>query len=482
MRKKTPFFPNMISFLLKLLLLGGLCVAFVFVLFFFYGNRIPFHRNGYYLIIALYAVALYGLMHIYHCFKFDRVSGRELLLSTFLACVIVNAAIYLVISLVCLGFINAWYMLGLMGVQLVYAALIIFIMRNIYPHLFPTRRLLIICGKDGPQSRQLAMMYARRKSHYRRVDRVVVQPGMGDIGQLLESYDQFLLCEVEEPILSTVLDFAYLNNRSIYIQPTLSQFLLSSAHHTQFQDILLLHQPSQVMTPEQRFLKRTMDIVISGLGLVILSPIMLLVALAIKLSDHGPVFFKQDRCTLDGRIFSIYKFRSMRVDAEKDGAKLATQGDDRITPVGRFIRRVRLDEIPQLINIFKGEMSIVGPRPERIENVEAYQAQLPEFSYRLKVKAGLTGLAQVQGRYNTSPRDKLMFDLQYIQNFSIWLDLRILLQTIKTLFTPESTQGFDEGQTASTVAAAGVSAPPANTHQPEGSPAHSTQEGGETTP
>ena len=177
------------------------------------------------------------------------------------------------------------------------------------------------------------------------------------------------------------------------------------------------------------------------------APVMLAVAFAIK-RDGGPAFYRQCRLTKDGKRFDVLKFRSMRVDAEKDGvARLSTgDADPRITPVGHFIRKCRIDELPQLINILKGDMTIVGPRPERPEIAAQYEKELPEFSLRLQAKAGLTGYAQVYGKYNTTPYDKLQMDLMYIAHPSFWEDLRIIFATIKILFLPESTEGVAEGQ------------------------------------
>lgn len=201
--------------------------------------------------------------------------------------------------------------------------------------------------------------------------------------------------------------------------------------------------------PEYLFVKRLLDIVISAIALVILSPIFLVTAIAIKATDHGPVFYKQIRLTKDGKKFGILKFRSMRVDAEKDGVARLSSGenDDRITPVGKIIRACRVDELPQLINILKGDLSIVGPRPERPEIAAQYCEEMPEFSLRLQAKAGLTGYAQVYGKYNTTPYDKLTMDLMYIAHPSIVEDLKIMFATVKILFMPESTEGVSEGQT-----------------------------------
>ena len=197
---------------------------------------------------------------------------------------------------------------------------------------------------------------------------------------------------------------------------------------------------------ESLALKRCVDILLSGCLLLLFSPVMLITALAIKVCDRGPVFYRQERLTLEGKIFRIYKFRSMRIDAEKDGvARLATMHDERITAVGKWIRRWRLDELPQLLNVLKGEMSMVGPRPERPEIAAEYQSWMPEFSYRLKVKAGITGYAQILGRYDTTPYDKLLLDLMYIEGYSLFLDIKLILMTLKVLFWPESSAGIKDG-------------------------------------
>ena len=186
-----------------------------------------------------------------------------------------------------------------------------------------------------------------------------------------------------------------------------------------------------------------MDIVISLFALIITSPVMLITALAIKLYDGGPVMFRQKRCTIHGKTFYIHKFRSMIVNAESEGEVIpATDHDPRITPVGNFIRKTRIDELPQMIDILVGNMSVVGPRPERVEHVEKYTEDIPEFTYRLKVKGGLTGYAQIYGKYNTTAYDKLKLDLMYIQNYSVLLDIKLILMTIKIIFMKESTEGF----------------------------------------
>ena len=201
---------------------------------------------------------------------------------------------------------------------------------------------------------------------------------------------------------------------------------------------------SNGLTIEQRAVKRFFDVLLSSFALLVLSPLFAVVALAIKLTDGGPVFYKQRRCTRDLREFDILKFRSMIVDAEKNGPQPAVDNDSRITKVGKIIRAMRIDELPQILNIIKGDMSIVGPRPERIEHVAKYSAEIPEFVCRYKVKGGLTGYAQVFGKYNTSAYNKLKMDLMYIQNYSLALDIKLIIMTVKILFKKESTEGFKE--------------------------------------
>lgn len=213
-----------------------------------------------------------------------------------------------------------------------------------------------------------------------------------------------------------------------------------------FDDTSMMHSAPKGLTMEQRILKRLGDILLSVLCLILASPVMLVTAIAIKLEDGGSVFYRQRRATYGGRTFEVIKFRSMR-EADGNDHRSVTKDDDRITRVGRVIRKYRIDELPQLINVLKSDMSFVGPRPEMIENVEKYTRELPEFSYRLWAKAGLTGMAQVYGKYNTSPKEKLTMDLIYIEQYSLLLDIKLLLRTVLVLFTPdESTEAFDKDE------------------------------------
>ena len=234
-----------------------------------------------------------------------------------------------------------------------------------------------------------------------------------------------------------------------FFLPHVGDVLMKGSQHIQTFSSPVHHFSYKHNPPEYLFVKRLFDILASMCAIVILSPVMLLTAIAIKAYDRGPAIYKQVRLTKDGKEFRIMKFRSMRVDAEKDGvARLSTgDQDDRITPIGRFVRKCRLDELPQLFNILKGEMSFVGPRPERPEIAEQYYKSLPDFKLRLQVKAGLTGYAQVYGKYNSDPYEKLEFDLLYINDMSVVTDLALIFATFSILFVPESTEGIESGAT-----------------------------------
>lgn len=244
-----------------------------------------------------------------------------------------------------------------------------------------------------------------------------------------------------------LLKFCYGKSIRVYVIPKITDVIMLGTEELHVFDSPILLNREYSLTVEQRIFKRTTDVICSLLLLVLASPIMLITAIAIKLYDGGPILYKQVRCTIHQQEFEIMKFRSMRTDAEKDGvARLAQKNDDRITPIGKFIRKCRIDELPQLINILRGDMSFIGPRPERPEIIRQYMEVMPEFAFRMKVKAGLAGFAQVYGKYNTTPYDKLKLDLTYIENYSVWMDLKLMMLTIKVLFWPDSTEGVETEQ------------------------------------
>lgn len=267
----------------------------------------------------------------------------------------------------------------------------------------------------------------------------------------LYPYKTVFLMGLPPGVLSETVEFCYKYAKNIYVVPRLSDVIMKNSQSVVIDDKTVYASYISALSIEQRAIKRIVDLVISAVGIVITSPIMAGCALLVKLCDKGPVWYKQKRVTENGRDFYVLKFRTMIVDAEKQsGMVWAAENDQRVTPVGRVLRKLRFDELPQLFNVLRGEMSIVGPRPEREELIREFEKQYPEFRYRLKVKAGLTGLAQIMGKYNTTPLDKLMMDLEYIENYSIWMDFRLMFQTLKVFFKSDSTQGVATPSTQET--------------------------------
>ncbi len=257
--------------------------------------------------------------------------------------------------------------------------------------------------------------------------------------------DTVFLYDVPTRERTSLIDFCYQTQKNIYYNFEMIDVVSQGAKYVNLDDKSLVMHVAKDLTMEQRIIKRLMDISISLLALIVTSPIMFVCAIAIKAEDGGKVLYKQARLTKYGRVFQVYKFRTMK--EENSIHKSVTENDDRITKVGGVLRKFRIDELPQMLNILKGDMTVVGPRPEMLENVEKYTEELPEFSYRLRMKAGLTGLAQISGKYNTSPKDKLVMDLMYIENYSIWQDLKLIFQTITVfLKASESTEAFGKEQ------------------------------------
>lgn len=402
--------------------------------------RIPFWTKGHWYMMALYVVVLMFFTHIYGGLKIGYLKQFDILLSQIVAIVCANVVFYAEV------FLLAYHYLPIMPIMITTAIGILFIILwtkisiKIYGKLFPPHKVLLIYGRDKEEE-------ARKKTVERRdkfsiLESLNAETELAKVWEKLPRFDTVMLWDVPNHIRNDILKECYGHRIRIYTMPSISDILISGSELMHFFDTPLFLIRSNALTLDQMIIKRCIDI-ITGLLLVILtSPVMVLTAMAIKLYDGGPVLYKQVRCSLFGREFYIYKFRSMKVDAEKDGvARLAQKKDDRITPVGAFIRKVRIDELPQLFNVLRGDMSFVGPRPERPEIIEDYKAQLPEFPYRMKVKAGLTGYAQIYGKYNTVPYDKLKLDLYYIEHYSLWLDLKLLLLTVKIVLTPESTEG-----------------------------------------
>ena len=408
--------------------------------------RIRYYRRGHWTIIALYAVVFILFMQVLGGFRVGYLRNLDVLYSQILSVCATNAVEYLQMAL-----IGKWKfthhlapMIQLTVVDIMAGILWIIIMRNIYSRLYPPHELLMIYGDISPKA--LIQKLESRGDKYNVKAAMNLKEGMDKILQEIPKYESVIIGDIPSHERNLFLKFCFKNNIRCYTVPKISDIMIISSSEIDLFDSPLLLFRNQGLTAGQLFLKRLMDILISCIGCILASPFMLIIAIAIKLYDGGPVFYRQERITKDGRPFQIYKFRSMIVESEKRGARLAKEHDDRITPVGKVIRRLHFDELPQLFNILNGDMSFVGPRPEREEITREYEKKIPEFRFRLKMKAGLTGYAQVYGQYNTVPYDKLKLDLHYIENFSIWLDIKLILLTVKILFQKEKSEGVSDGQ------------------------------------
>ena len=440
-------YKRLIRFAFNILLLGCLMFFFIRIWDRNYNDWIvfPFYYKGFLLMGAFYALFFVIFSFILVCMMIWYLKSSSLMLSQTLALIAANVSIYLETVLLSARFVNIIPMIELTAIDIVVIFIWTFLVNRIFRKLFPARHILLLYEEYDPS--MLLRKVNSRKDRYLIKKSMNVEEGWESITKEMCNYDAVFLCDIHSPLRNRLVKYCYANGIRSYITPKISDIIIRSSENIHMFDTPLLLSRNNGLSFEQKLVKRFMDIVISLVMLVITSPFMLVTAVAIKLYDGGPVFFRQKRCTINGREFYIHKFRSMIVNAEKEGEVIpATDDDERITPVGKVIRKTRLDELPQFIDILKGDMSVVGPRPERVEHVEMYTREIPEFSYRLKVKGGLTGYAQIYGKYNTTAYDKLKLDLMYIQNYSLLLDLKLIIMTVKIIFVKESTEGFEDAE------------------------------------
>ena len=400
-----------------------------------------FHFWGYVMFAALYLIVFLANANMYRCFNIGMLRRRELVFSFCIASFLTNFIMYFVISLLCKFIIDPLPLLAVLLFQWAAGSLLLLLANRMFFLLRPVRNAAMVCSQDQHETETLEKFQNMRDS-YRIVEVISEAAGFDAIAAGLAPYSTVIAGAIDASLRQKLVNFCFEHNKRLFVLPSVQDIILHNSHETFVGDSVVYLCKNRAFTIEQLAVKRLMDIAVSLLGLLLTSPIMLVTALLIKLYDGGPVFFRQVRYTRNLERFTLIKFRSMIVDAETDGARFTTPDDQRITPVGRFIRRTRIDELPQFFNILRGEMSLVGPRAERIENADYYCEMLPEFRYRMKVKAGLTGYAQIYGKYNTSYEDKLKLDLLYIENCSLIKDLQLLLLTVRVLFLPESTEGF----------------------------------------
>ena len=397
---------------------------------------VAFWRRGNWLIAGEYLVLSLVLHRLYGGLKVGIYKYWALVYSHMISIVGVNAFSYVQVVLFDKKMHNPTALLLMTIVDLAVVLVWALVFKKLYGALFPKRRLLLVYGKM-PMF-HLINRIDTRDDKYEIAENVSIDMGLERIVKQAEDYDGVIIGDIPARARNQLMKLCYARNIRSYTVPKVSDILLrTSVELNIFDSPLYLSRNDGGLAWDQAVVKRLEDLVIAGAMLLVTSPFFLIIAFLIWNTDKGPVFYTQERLTLDGKVFRIYKFRTMMVKA---GEK-----DPRILPVGRFLRATRMDELPQLLNIIKGDMSLVGPRPERPELARVITKNIPEFEYRLKVKAGLTGYAQVHGRYCTTSYDKLKLDLTYIRNYSIWLDLKLILMTPKVLLMKESTDGFEEG-------------------------------------
>lgn len=401
----------------------------------------PYHGRGAYLLMFVYAILVLSIFNLNDGFKYGRLKLSHISVTQTIDILIINVITYFQLCLIANKMITFIPIIYLSLIDIALCFVLCYLFTSFYHKTNMPRKMLLVYGRDN------ALFFQEKvnKDTYRNkiASAISTECGFDGIISAINKYDAVVINDVEAELRNDILKYCYENKIRTYIAPKISDIILRGSKEITLFDTPLLLVKGKGLTLFQEIIKRIMDIVLCLIALIISSPIMLIIAIAIKLEDNGPVFYKQERITKDEKKFNIIKFRSMIVDAEKDGKSIpATDNDPRITKVGRIIRRFRVDELPQIFNILSGDMSIVGPRPERTEHVEKYKAEIPEFVFRYKVKGGLTGYAQIYGKYNTPAYDKLRMDLLYIENYSLLLDIKLIIETVRILFSKESTEGF----------------------------------------
>lgn len=428
-------------FTVKAMIVLAVTVAFIEVWISNYAESL-FSRRGNYVVILSYVLLFITFSVLYGAFKIGIFRIHELIYSFSLAVVFTNAIMYLELSLIARELVSVLPLVTGSVYQVAVVAVCSYCANVIYFRIHPVRHVLSIFNRDT-SGFDLVLKMGRIS------ERFVIDAGlnaddtdMEEIRHQIDKYDAVVICGIDKNLQKQIISYCYTHKKRTYLLPDITDIIINNSYNVQMGDSPVLMSRNSGLTTEQLAVKRLLDIILSAAMLVLTLPISIACAIAIKLDDGGPVFYKQNRVTKDGKIFNIIKFRSMIVNAEAEGAQKAVNDDSRITKVGRIIRACRMDELPQLLNILKGDMTFVGPRPERIENVYEYSMLYPEFELRHRVKAGLTGFAQIYGKYNTTPQDKLHMDLIYAETYSMLLDIKLFILTFKILFMKESTEGF----------------------------------------
>lgn len=419
---------------------------YISLILFRYGSFASIIQNGFrynYFVTILYGTLIIFFTRTYNSYLLGYSRIRTLVQGQFLSQFLSVVILYFLMSIAWNQFKNPIIFLPMLLLQLLVDIIWSYFASMVFYKLHGKRKTLLIYRNEIDKRRFGTIKGKPTERLFEITDEIQYDGTFSNLQSRLKGYDSIFVAGVNSHCRNGILKYCKENNVVGFFLPHIGDTIMQDAEHIKAFDSPVLAVSRKELDPEYAFIKRLFDIVSSGIALLILSPVILILSLAIHFSDGGPVFYRQTRLTRNGKEFEMLKFRSMRVDAEKDGIARLSQGekDDRVTPVGRIVRRYRLDEIPQLWNILKGDMSVVGPRPERPEIAAVYYEKMPDFKLRLQVKAGLTGYAQIYGKYNTAPYEKLEFDLLYINNMNILVDLQLCFATLLTLFKKESTEG-----------------------------------------
>lgn len=449
MKKKLQKYETMLWLLIKASVYLSLMIIFIFVFGKeFIGLRRLSRTLG--VTVVTFCVAGFLFLSVYGKYDVGRRKSKPIINSLVLAVLFTDCVSYLVVMIMRINVPNVWTFrlanLGLLFMTFVIQTIVIIIDTYFGNWLFfkfhkPERCCVITSSQNSLDKLVYAMQ--KYKKQYEIVSILDYRSDLDFIKDKIQSVQTVFLYDVPANVRTEVMRWSYERKINVYFNLEIEDVMEMNAEHYILDDLYLLNKNVKALTMEQRIMKRLLDVCLSLVLGVVSAPFWIGGMIAIKLDDGGPVIFKQKRATINGKTFYIYKLRTMKLNSKNYSV---TKDDDRITKVGKFLRRTRIDELPQLFNVLKGDMSFVGPRPEMIENVTSYEEEIPEFKYRLRMKAGLTGYAQISGKYNTTPKDKLLMDMMYIEQFSIWKDIQLILQTAIVLLKSDSTEAFEVGK------------------------------------
>lgn len=405
--------------------------------------RFPYVLKGNIFVTLVYMLLLYIFMIVFDCTNISLNRISTLIISEILSVVSCNIFVYMVVIIpaAALGFLPILPIIILTVKDIIVILLWSIIVYELSKKFFRNTKLLLISNDKNIDA--IINKFSNRKDLYVVEKAVTFNDNLDEVLKLCENYDNVLMGDLKSEDRNDIIKYCFNNSKNVYVIPKISDILIKYSDDVFVLDSPMYYSSNFSLPFESRFFKRLLDIVLSLFVVIVFLPLWLIVSLLIKIEDGGPIFYIQKRVTMNLKEFNIIKFRSMKCSNSNE--VLPTINDDeRITKVGKIIRNLHIDEIPQFINVLVGDMSVVGPRPERIEHVRLYSKEIPEFTYRYKVKAGITGLAQIYGKYNTTAMNKLKLDLIYIKKYTPMFDLELMFKTLKVIFMKENTEGFDK--------------------------------------